>query len=201
MKVTIENIKLINERLEYLYDNFNIDPLDNEIEIGAEEIYIGFPDEWDTDNSYYSVEDFIRYTDNLADIQVIENHSVISGNIRQTIISVNEYYYEHLVPNIKFDTELYSLKIIDNPFLIGIIASRDKIYDEDFGIFPCSDYKAIEIIYKQKSISEENDINFIKTCLYHIASKYNVPISIGTFTCCDHMMDEVNNSSITCWRN
>ena len=196
MKVTTENIEFVNKRLEYLYNNFNIEPLNEDVQIGDEDIFIGFPNEWDEDNSYYSVEDFMRYTENLANIQVIDCHSVVSGNIRQTIISVNEYYYEHLVPNIKFETDEYSMRIVSNPFLIGIITSRDGIYNEDFGIFPCSDYKAVEIVYKNKKESEEDDIKFIKTCLYHIASKYNVPISIGKFRTWDDITDEENDNDI-----
>lgn len=38
MKVTTENIELINKRLKYLYDNFNINPLDEEVKIGDESI-------------------------------------------------------------------------------------------------------------------------------------------------------------------
>ena len=196
MKVTTENIEFVNKRLEYLYNNFNIEPLNEDVQIGDEDIFIGFPYEWDEDNSYYSVEDFMRYTENLANIQVIDCHSVVSENIRQTIISVNEYYYEHLVPNIKFETDEYSMRIVSNPFLIGIITSRDGIYNEDFGIFPCSDYKAVEIVYKNKKKSEEDDIKFIKTCLYHIASKYNVPISIGKFRTWDDITDEENDNDI-----
>lgn len=150
MLVSESNVKLINRRLEYLYDNFNIEPSTDEVQIGDEDIFIGFPDEWDEDNSYYSVDDFLRYTEDLENIQVRYNHSVIVGDIRQTIISVDEYYYEHLVPDLKFDTEKYYLKIVNNPFLIGIIASQYEIYNEDFGIFPCSDYKAVEITYKKK---------------------------------------------------
>lgn len=196
MKVTTENIEFVNKRLEYLYNNFNIEPLNEDVQIGDEDIFIGFPNEWDEDNSYYSVEDFMRYTENLANIQVIDCHSVVSENIRQTIISVNEYYYEHLVPNIKFETDEYSMRIVSNPFLIGIITSRDGIYNEDFGIFPCSDYKAVEIAYKNGKKSEEDDIKFIKTCLYHIASKYNVPISIGKFRTWDDITDEENDNDI-----
>ena len=73
MKVTTENIEIINKRLEYLYDNFNINPLDEEVKIGDEDIFIGFPDEWDEENSYYSVEEFLQYTDDLNNIQVIDN--------------------------------------------------------------------------------------------------------------------------------
>lgn len=197
MKVSTRNIKQIKSRLEYLYDNFNIDPTDDKIRIGDKDIYIDFPDEWDTDNSYYPIEDFMRYTENLDDIKVIDNHSVISGNIRQTIIHFNEYYYEHLVPEIKFETDKYSLEIVSNPFLIGIVASRDGIYNEDFGVFPCSNYKAVEIVYKGEKRCEEDDIMFIKSCLYYIASKYNVPMTIGSFWTWDDITDEQNNESLT----
>lgn len=58
MLVSKSNIELINQRLEYLYDNFNIEPSTEEVQIGDEDIFIGFPDEWDEANSDYSVEDF-----------------------------------------------------------------------------------------------------------------------------------------------
>lgn len=164
MKVSTRNIKQIYSRLEYLYDNFNIDPIDEKIGIGEEAIYINFPDEWDRDNSCYPVEDFMRYTDGLGNIQVIDNHSVISGNIRQTIVNFDDYHYEHLVPAIRFETDKYSMKIVNNPFLIGIVASRDGIYNEDFGVFPCSNYKAVEIVYKGERGQEEDDIMFILYC-------------------------------------
>ena len=197
MKVSTRNIKQIYSRLEYLYDNFNIDPIDEKIGIGEEAIYINFPDEWDRDNSCYPVEDFMRYTDGLGNIQVIDNHSVISGNIRQTIVNFDDYHYEHLVPAIRFETDKYSMKIVNNPFLIGIIASRDCIYNEDFGVFPCSNYKAVEIVYKGERGQEEDDIMFIKSCLFYIASKFNVPMSIGSFWTWDDITDEQNDDSIT----
>ena len=196
MLVSESNIGLINQRLEHLYNNFNIEPSTREIQIGDEDIFICFPDEWDEDNCYYSVDDFLRYTDDLDNILVIDNHSVITGNVRQTIISVNEYNYDKLVPDLKFETDKYSLKIISNPFLIGIIASRDGIYNEDFGVFPCSDYSVVEIAYKKEERCEEDDIEFIKTCLYYIASKYNVPISIGEFRSWSDLTDEENDDTI-----
>lgn len=196
MKVSTKNIKQINSRLEYLYNNFNLVPLDEMIKIGDEEIYIKYPDECDIYNIYYSVEDFMLYTDNLASIQVVNDHSVISGNIRQTIVDFNDYYYENLVPEIKFETDKYSMKIVKNPFLIGIVTSRDGIYNEDMGIFPCSYYKAIEIVYKGKRESEEDDIRFIKSCLYYIASKYNVSMSIGKFGTWNDFTDVQNDDSI-----
>lgn len=197
MLVSKSNIKLIKQRLKYLYNNFNIETPADEIKIGDEDIFIGFPDEWDEENCCYSVENFLRYTEDLKNIQVIDKHSVIAGNIRQTIISFDEYYYDHLVPNLEFDTDKYSLRIVSNPFLIGIIASRDGIYNENFGVYPCSDYKAVEITYKKDIRCEEDEIEFIKTCSYHIACKYDVPISIGKFRSWNDITDEENDDIIT----
>lgn len=191
MKVSTKNIKKIMSRLNYLYDNFNIEQSTEEVQIGDDHIFIGFPEEWDEDNSDYSIEDFLDYTEDLENIKVIDNHSVISGKIRQTILDVNDYYYEHLVPQIVFKTDSLSMRIIHNPFLIGIIASRDNKYDEDFGIYPCSDYMAIEIRYKELPNNNENqNIELIKKSLYYIASKYDLPISIGQFISWDDITDE-----------
>lgn len=68
MKVTTKNVDLINQRLEYLYDNFEIDPLDTNVDIGDERIVIDFPRD---DSLDYSIEDFLRYTDNIENIKVI----------------------------------------------------------------------------------------------------------------------------------
>ena len=40
MKVSTKNIKQINSRLKYLYDNFNINPFYEKVKIGDEYIYI-----------------------------------------------------------------------------------------------------------------------------------------------------------------
>lgn len=114
MKVSTRNIKQINSRLEYLYDNFNIDPTDKKRKIGDEDIHIDFLDEWDGDNSYYSVEDFMRYTNGLNNIQTVNNHSAISGNIRQTIVDFDDYYYEHLVRLNEFMAKLCKCHFVWN---------------------------------------------------------------------------------------
>lgn len=181
MKVSTKNIKKIKSRLDYLYDNFNIEEAVDEVKIGDDSIFIGFPDEWNEENSNYSIEDFLDYTDDLNNIKVVSNHSVICGKISQTIIDVNDYYYDNLVPQIEFETDNLTMKIIHYPFLIGIIASKEGIYNEDFGVFPCSDYMAVEIRYKQLPNSEVQSIEFIKQALYYIAAEYGVPVSIGEF--------------------
>lgn len=189
MKVTTKNVGLINQRLEYLYDNFGIDPLDTNVEIGDKKIVIDFPRD---DSLSYSIADFLRYTDNLENIKVIGNHSVISGRTRQTIINIEDYACYFSMPQIMFEVDNISLKIVENPFLIGIIASRDGIYDKYTGVSPCSIYTAIELQYTNADPDEEKDIELIKRCLFYIGSKYNVPISIGEFFSIDESLYEEN---------
>lgn len=190
MKVSTRNIREIRRRLDILYRHFHIDPAEEDVRIGDEHIYIAFPDD-DGDHTFYCVDDFMRYTEDLDNIEVIGNHSVVCGNTRQTIIKVNGYYYNSLVPYVQFETEYFSLRIVDIPFLIGIIASRDGIYNEDFGVLPCSNYMAVELVFKDGvKIEEETCVNTIKQCLYYIACNYNVPISIGEFMSWEDLYDE-----------
>lgn len=183
MKVSTRNIKEIKKRLDYIYDNFNIDPPSEDVKVGDDYIYIAYPDEYDGENSNYTIEDFYKYTDSIDKINVIETHSVICGNIRQTIININEYHYEHLVPDIILETANISIKIVSSPFLIGIVASKDGCYNEDFGISPCSQYMAIELEYKDESykVHKDKELELIKRYLYYISSQYKVPTSIGSF--------------------
>lgn len=190
MKVSTRNIREIRRRLDILYRHFHIDPAEENVCIGDEHIYIAYPDD-DEEHTFYCVDDFMRYTEDLDNIRVIGNHSVVCGNTRQTIIKVDGYYYNSLVPHVQFETEYFSLRIVDIPFLIGIIASRDGIYNEDFGVLPCSSYMAVELVFKDGvKIEEETCVNTIKQCLYYIACNYNVPISIGEFMSWDDLYDE-----------
>ena len=107
---------------------------------------------------------------------------MVIGNIRQTIINVDEYDYDNIVPDIRYETEDFSLRIVYYPFLIGLIASRDGIYNDNYGISPCSYYTAVELVIKKNiHIDEGMCMNMIKQCLYYIAAQYNVPISIGGY--------------------
>lgn len=182
MKVSNRNIKIIRERLIRLYDEFNIDPLDklDEPKIGDEDIYIQYPD--DTIEEGISVEDFMNYTADLDHLVKEDDSTVRMGGIRQTIVSIDNYHYDYLVPEITYEDEKLSMEIIENPVLIGFIASKERIYDEDFGVYPCSTYMAVEMRYKTgEHYSREYENELINRFLYHIASHYDVSIEVGTF--------------------
>lgn len=182
MKVSNRNIRLIRERLKRLYDEFNIDPLDKQDEpkIGDEDIYIQYPD--DIIEEGIPVKDFMDYTADLDHLVKEDESTVRMGGIRQTIVSIDSYHYDYLVPEIVYEDEKVSMAIVDNPVLIGFIASKEGIYNEDFGVYPCSTYMAVEMCYKtDEHYSREYENELINRFLYHIASKYDVSIEIGTF--------------------
>lgn len=182
MKVSTRNIKTIKNRLERLYDEFNINPLDklDDVKVGDEDVYISFPD--DDLEEPFSVDDFLEYTNDLDNLVKEDDSTVREGKIRQTILSVDSYRYDYLVPDITYEDEQLTLKIIENPCLIGLIASKEGIYNEDFGVSPCSMYLAVELRYKTENLySRKDEDEIIDRFLYHIAAKYNISIEVGCF--------------------
>ena len=182
MKVSSKNIKIIKARLERLYDEFNIDPLDkfNEPKIGDEDVFIQYPD--DNLEEGILVEDFLDYTSDLDHLVKEDDSTVRMGRISQTIVSIDNYRYDYLVPDITYEDDFLSLVIVSNPVLIGLIASKEGIYNEDFGVCPCSLYTAVELRYKtEERYSKEEEKELIKRFLYHIASRYDVSVDVSAF--------------------
>lgn len=183
MKVSTKNIKAIKCRLQRLYDDFNINPLDrlDDVKVGDEDIYIDYPD--DNLEEPISVDVFWEYTKDLDHLVKEDETTVRMGNIRQTILSIDEYRFDFLVPDIFYEDELLTIEIVENPVLVGLIASKEGIYNEDFGISPCSMYKAVELRYKgAERITREEEDELINSFFYHIAVKYDVAIEVGEFS-------------------
>ena len=190
MKVSTENIGIINKRLERLYDEFNINPLnEDEVKIGDEDIFISYPD--DNLEEPISVDDFMLYTSNLDGINKEDDSTVRMDGIRQTILRVDCYHLNYLVPDVSYSDDLIDMGIIENPVLIGLVASKEGIYNEEFGVFPCSMYTALELRYKteQRYTKDEED-KIIERFFYHIAAKYDISIEVGTFDSWEDITDE-----------
>lgn len=191
MKVSTRNIKIIKERLEKLYNEFNIECLgdDFKVTIGDERVDFGFPD--DHFDDIVSVEDFLLYTEDLDNLKKESDSTVRMGKIRQTILIINGYQYDCLAPIITYDDDLINLSIVHRPLLIGFVASKEGIYNEDFGISPCSLYTAVELRYKgDKYYSKDEEDQLILRFIYHIAAKYDLHIEIGEFAYWEDWYDE-----------
>lgn len=197
MKVSTKNIKEIKRRLEILYSKFNIDYYsENDVKLGDEDIFISFPD--DHLDEPYDLEDFLLYTERLDDVVIEDESSVRSGCFRQVIITLDSYHFAHLIPKVMFENEIISLQIVENPFLIGIAASKDFRYNDHFGISPCSGYLAIELKYKsEKRLTKEEENKAIKSFLYYISSKFDVSAGIGYFYEWEDITEEEPEDNLT----
>ena len=182
MKVTKRNIKIIKQRLERLYNEFNINRLDEDdnVKIGDDNVYISYPD--DILEEPISVDDFMTYTNDLDNLVKVDESTVRMGNVRQTILAVDSYHYDYMVPDVTYQDKLIDMHIVDNPVLIGLIASKERIYNEDFGVYPCSSYIAVELKYHSVGrYTKKEEDELIARFLYHIASKSDIAIDVGMF--------------------
>ena len=184
MAITKENIDSLKARLDKLVEIFSIEEYydTTELNIGDKDVFIGFPDEFE--GIEYTIEEFIRYTEDIESIKKVNNSTVRSSKISQTIISVDEFIFD--IKDIKnniIENDILTLRIITKPFLIGLLASKNQIYNEDYGIFPCSSYTAIEIVYRNSSdmLEIQEEENLINGYLFYLSNKYNTPIVISEF--------------------
>lgn len=187
MIFTIEHVDEIKKRLIYLEEHFNIDISDDLEKLEEEkiedidEIEIGFPDEYD--RIEYSIEDFWKYTADLEKIESIGDSTVRNSSIRQTILDVDEFDYEkYNINQYGLETSDYVIRIISNPILIGLFASREGLCDDNYGITPCSMYFAVEIEYLNSNkliLEDENKI--INRFLFFVSSRINISVRIGEF--------------------
>lgn len=180
MKVSTRNIKFIKGRLKRLYEEFNIIPNEESVQVGEESVFINYPGDYLEEG--ISVDDFLTYTSDLDNL-IKENESTVRmGGIRQTILNIDNYHYRFLIPDITYEDELLTLKIVENPILIGLFASKNGYYNEDFQVSPCSMYIALELRYKSdKRIDFKLEDELITRYLYYISSTFGVSIDVGSY--------------------
>ena len=190
MKVSTRNIRTIKRTLERLCNEFNIDPLREDVQLGDDSILIEYPD--DMVEEPISVGDFLYYTSDLDHLVREDDSTVRMGRIRQTIVNIDSYRYYYLVPEITYEDQKITLKIVENPVLIGLVASRERLFNEDFGVYPCSMYYAVELSYKtDKMYSKQIEDEIIESFLYHIAAKYDVSVEVGEFFAWEDLTEEI----------
>ena len=190
MKVSTRNIRTIKRTLERLCNEFNIYPLREDVQLGDDSILIEYPD--DMVEEPISVDDFLYYTSDLDHLVREDDSTVRMGRIRQTIVNIDSYRYYYLVPEITYEDQKITLKIVENPVLIGLVASREGLFNEDFGVYPCSMYYAVELSYKtDKMYSKQIEDEIIESFLYHVTAKYDVSIEVGEFFAWEDLTEEI----------
>lgn len=130
----------------------------------------------------YSIDEMLHYLPNIDKIKFDEN-SAWCNNIKQYIIEVDQWKAEKV--NLKkyiLNSAFFNIKIIDNPFYIGIAAVSQGISDVNYEITPCTFYMAAEFEYNNDThLSKDEEIRILKQFLYAISLDSNISLEVGKY--------------------
>lgn len=165
-----ETRRKIQGYLDFLQENYEIendytnyfDEDEEEIpdEFEDEDIVLDFPQDYD--GVSYSSEEFLDYMSDIDSLVEVDKTTVRTNHIRQTIIS-SRYQgwdlFEGKLRSFGFDGDFYTVNIVSNPFLIGLVNAKNGNCDQDYGVYCCLEYTALELKYKdeRRLLKEEED--------------------------------------------
>ena len=141
-----ETRRKIQRCLDYLQKNFEIEndytnyfeEDESEIpdEFEDENIVLNFPQDYD--GVSYSSEEFLNYMSDIESLVEVDKTTVRTNHIRQTIIS-SRYQgwdmFEARLRSFSFDGDFYTVNIVSNPFLVGLINAKNGNCDQDYGVY------------------------------------------------------------------
>ena len=174
--------ELIQKYFDILEEHYNVAVSYNLDQDGTENIYVNMPDDCDTS---YSQEQFLDYMSDISSFKKVDNSTVRTKHIRQTIIDTSRRgseYIEKRLTQYVYNGVNYQVKVVDNPLLVGLWNSKEGNYDDNYLIFPCSSYLALEIKYSDNnklSVDEENQL--IERVLYDLTRKLGVAVYVSSF--------------------
>lgn len=165
--ITSENIEEIKRRLEFLANNYDVRYKD--VKIGVDSIEILFAEE--KDYIIYPVEDFLLYTNNIQSLKGVNESTVRTDCIRQSVINLK---HASLFTDVFSDIH-YTVLLVESPLLIGLLNNVEKCTEDERLCSPCSSFSAIEIRYDSPEyvLPEEQENDIINRVLYYLIDKYN----------------------------
>ena len=187
MKVNHDQLKRLQEYLSILAED-GIDMADDggylsgteyvELpdEIEVEEIRLNFPD----DQEIYCIEpeNFCSYMEELGALRRDGEGIVRTNHIVQAVISsirIGYSSFEDKLTSFVFKGPGLSVRIVNQPFLVGVLNARNGCYDEEIGFGACDPYMAIEI--RVDDCEHEPDINeLIEQICFFLTNKTGVAV-------------------------
>jgi len=165
--ITSENIEEIKRRLDFLANNYDVKYKD--VKIGVDSIEILFAEE--KDYIIYPVEDFLLYTNNIQSLKGVNESTVRTDSIRQSVINLK---HARLFIDVFSDIH-YTVLLVESPLLIGLLNNVEKCTEDERLCSPCSSFSAIEIRYDSPEyvLPEEQESDIINRVLYYLIDKYN----------------------------
>lgn len=166
MRLTTELIHQIQEAFHKLDPICEFEIEIKEMEVGDENVIVDFP----RDHIEIAVDRLMNYTLEFENMKY-EIDRVTSNRFTQMPVYNIGNSLEYLIKeiNLTVNTSDYTIRMVDNPFLVGIAATKMGIYDKYAS--PCSSYIAIEIEYKNEinKLSNEDEIKVLKSFLFEFS--------------------------------
>lgn len=212
-----ETRRKIQRCLDYLQKNFEIEndytnyfeEDESEIpdEFEDENIVLNFPQDYDYVS--YSSEEFLNYMSDIESLVEVDKTTVRTNHIRQTIIS-SRYQgwdmFESRLRSFSFDGDFYTVNIVSNPFLVGLINAKNGNCDQDYGVYCCLEYTALELKYSdERRLSKEEEdqqlerITFFLTkvlgCAVYISEVIDINSKYDYYSVVENVEDEENDDS------
>ena len=212
-----ETRRKIQRCLDYLQKNFEIEnDYTNYFEEDESEIPDEFEDEnivlnfhQDYDGVSYSSEEFLNYMSDIESLVEVDKTTVRTNHIRQTIIS-SRYQgwdmFEARLRSFSFDGDFYTVNIVSNPFLVGLINAKNGNCNQDYGVYCCLEYTALELNYSgERRLSKEEEdqqlerITFFLTkvlgCAVYISEVIDINSKYDYYSVVENFEDEENDDS------
>ncbi len=187
MKVNIEQLKEIQAYLEMLSNDGidmpdeggylgekDYDELPDEMEI--DEIRLDFPD----DQGVFDIEPelFLEYMREINSLRRVNGVIVRTDHIIQATISsarVGFTSFEEAITSYTFEGDGIDVRVLQKPFLVGVMNAKEGRFNEDYGAGACELYTAIEIRIEEGK-DELNVNELIERICFYLTDKTGVAV-------------------------
>lgn len=164
----------IENRMDYISEDDMPDMIEDE------EVEIDFPDDFDV--AAYNYESFLDYMSDIETLQEVDKTTVRTSHIRQTVID-SKYngwsQFDEKITSYQFDGNFFTVSVVKNPFLIGVMNVKNGNYDDNYGIGPCSFYLALELKYLTEQRLEEIEEKILfEQITFYLTKEFGVAINI-----------------------
>ena len=186
-----ETRRKIQGYLDFLQENFDIendytnyfDEDEDEIpdEFEDEEIALDFPQDYD--GVSYSSEEFLDYMSDIDSLVEVDKTTVRTNHIRQTVIS-SRYQgwdmFEEKLRSFSFDGDFYTVNIVSNPFLVGLVNAKNGNCDQDYGVYCCLEYTALELKYKdERRLKKDEEDQLLERITFFLTNELGTAVFIS----------------------
>lgn len=192
MKPTKEQLENIDKTLKWIFEycpdlqDYNEDAI-----FGEERIREIIEEEEDIDVIEFSflgeqevflleVDEFLKLSDQIITIQIVDNGLVRTKNHSYYIVSANEpkdNFFLREYHNVKLQKEKIKLDVIGESFIIGLAASKLGLYDDDYW-GTATEYQCVEIIYEEdkEKLDDSEELKILNSYLFEIADASDVAL-------------------------